>query len=302
VSKLLSGALILLMLPAAANAADITVAPIPSGGIVVHIDGDITLGDEKTFSALTISEPDKSLVWLTSAGGTLVTAFRIGMRIKELGLTTVVHTGGMCASSCAMIWMAGRHAIVERNSELIFHAPYDVRSPERPDPEGIQAMVGYLIDIAGLSEHQALALATAAPPTEGWAATEAVAHMLGFSPQVVPFVGAARACKAKFCLAVRSYAGIGIRLRLDKGVIKVAEVLARSPAEKVTIKADDVITQVNHEAVNGLTVEQVIKRIRGPANTNVVLTLTRKGQDKSFDLTVTREVVPLQASSAESSK
>jgi hypothetical protein len=105
VSKILLGAIILSALTGAAKAADITTVPIPTGGIVIHIDGDIAAGDEETFSALKISDPDKSLVWVSGAGGSLVVAFRIGKQIKELGLTTVVNTGGGCASACAMIWM-----------------------------------------------------------------------------------------------------------------------------------------------------------------------------------------------------
>ena len=122
------GAIILSVLAGAAKAADIATAPIATGGIFIHIDGDITPGDEDTFSALKISDPDKSLVWVSGAGGSLVVAFQLGKQIKKLGLTTVVNTGGGCASSCAMIWMAGRHAIIERNSELVFHAPYDDRT------------------------------------------------------------------------------------------------------------------------------------------------------------------------------
>jgi hypothetical protein len=52
------GAVILLALAGAAKAADITTAPIPAGGIVIHIDGDITPGDEETFSAI---EPDMQI-------------------------------------------------------------------------------------------------------------------------------------------------------------------------------------------------------------------------------------------------
>jgi membrane-bound ClpP family serine protease len=144
---ILKGAIILLALAGVAKAADITTAPIPTGGIVIHIDGDIISGDEETFSALKISDPDKTLVWVSGAGGSLVVAFRIGKQIKELGLTTVVNTGGGCASSCAMIWMAGRHAIIERNSELVFHAPYDARSPDKPSQQAINAMVAYLMEV-----------------------------------------------------------------------------------------------------------------------------------------------------------
>jgi hypothetical protein len=291
----LQSLLFLSALAAQAKCAEITTTPIPTGGTVVHIDGDITLGDEKTFSALKISDPNKSLVWLTSVGGSLVVAFQIGRQIKELGLTTVVNTNGPCASSCTMIRMAGRHAIVERNSQLIFHEPSNVQSPDKPDQRAINATVAYLMDVAGLNEQQALALATAAPPSDGWAATEAAARALGFRPQVVPFAGAARACQEKFCLAVRRYAGIGVRLIVDNDRIKVAEVFAGSPAERAQVKADDVITHIDNETVKELTREQILNRIRGPADTKVILTLLRKGQDKPFDLAITREVVPMQS-------
>ena len=303
-SKILLDAIILSALAGAASAANITTAPIPTGGIVVHIDGDITPGDEETFSALKISDPDKTLVWVSGAGGSLVVAFRIGKQIKELGLTTVVNTGGGCASSCAMIWMAGRDAIIERNSELVFHAPYDARSPDKPSQQAINAMVAYLMEVAALTEQQALALATAAPPSEGWTATEAAARRLGFQPQVVsflgaaPFVGAAQACKAKFCLALKGYAGIGIGLMRDNVTIKVTKVFAGSPAEMARVQTDDVITHIDNEPVKWLTLEQVIERIRGAANTKVVLTLLRKGEDKPFDLTIIREVLPLQFTKA----
>jgi hypothetical protein len=123
VSRTLLGLIILSALAGAGKAADIGSVPIATGGIFIHIDGDIAPGDEEIFSALKISDPDKSLVWVSGAGGSLVVAFLIGKQIRKLGLTTVVNTGAGCASSCAMIWMAGRHAIIERNSELVFHAP-----------------------------------------------------------------------------------------------------------------------------------------------------------------------------------
>jgi PDZ domain len=186
--------------------------------------------------------------------------------------------------------------------------PNDARSPDKPSQQAIKAMVAYLIEVAGLTEQQALALATAAPPSEGWTATEGAARVLGFQPQVVPllgdapFVGAAQACKAKFCLAVKGYAGIGIGLIRDNGTIRVTKVFPGLPAEKAQVQTDDVVTRIDNEPVKWQTLEQVIERIRGAANTKVVLTLLRKGHDRPFDLTITREILPLQPSQAGSPK
>ena len=67
----------------------------------------------------------------------------------------------------------------------------------------------------------------------------------------MPFLGAAQACEAKFCLAVNGYAGggVGIRLMPDNVTIKVAEVFAGSPAEKAGVQTDDVVTHIDNEPV-----------------------------------------------------
>jgi uncharacterized caspase-like protein len=100
----------------------------------------------------------------------------------------------------------------------------------------------------------------------------------------------------------KTYGGLGIRLDSDHGSIEVAEVFGGSPAEKAGVKANDIITQINHEPLSGLAIEQVIEKSRGPANTQVVLTISRKGRDNTIDLTVTRENIQMQATELGPSK
>ena len=87
----------------------------------------------------------------------------------------------------------------------------------------------------------------------------------------------------------KGYAGVGIRLALDGGLIRVAEVFDSSPAEKGGMKVDDTITHINDEAVTGLTLEQVIVKLRGSVNTQVVLGILRKGQADPVKITLVRE-------------
>ena len=89
----------------------------------------------------------------------------------------------------------------------------------------------------------------------------------------------------------KSYGGIGVMLAPDNGSFRVAEVLSGSPAEKVGVIKDDVITHVNGESVSGLTLEQAIEKLRGPARSKVDLTILRKGQDNALKLVVDREVI-----------
>jgi PDZ domain len=89
----------------------------------------------------------------------------------------------------------------------------------------------------------------------------------------------------------RSFGGIGVVVTLDEGSIRVTEVLNGSPAEKVGIKKDDLISHIDGETVRGLTLEQAIKKLRGPAHSKVDLTIVRKGQDKALAVTVDREII-----------
>ena len=89
----------------------------------------------------------------------------------------------------------------------------------------------------------------------------------------------------------KSFGGIGVVVTPDNGSIRVTEVLSGSPAEKVGVKTDDVITHVNGELVSGLTPEQVIEKLRGPAHSKVDLTILRKGQDNALEVAVDREII-----------
>ena len=71
----------------------------------------------------------------------------------------------------------------------------------------------------------------------------------------------------------KDYGGIGVMLAPDNGSFRVAEVLSGSPAEKVGVIKDDVITDVNGDSVSGLTLEQAIEKLRGPPRSKVDLTI-----------------------------
>jgi uncharacterized caspase-like protein len=98
------------------------------------------------------------------------------------------------------------------------------------------------------------------------------------------------------------YAGLGVRFASDDKVAKIADVFSGSPAEKAGLKVGDVISQINRESVSGLTVEQVRQKAKGPANTDVILTILREGESKPIELTVTRGKVYLPSAQAGDSK
>ena len=85
-----------------------------------------------------------------------------------------------------------------------------------------------------------------------------------------------------------SFTGIGAELGADaKGNIVIVAPLAGYPAEKAGLKPKDQIAAVNGESTSGLNVGEAVRKIRGPADTKVTLTIVRTGT-QAFDVTITR--------------
>ncbi len=87
------------------------------------------------------------------------------------------------------------------------------------------------------------------------------------------------------------YGGLGIEITPDDGAIKIVGVFDESPAAKSGLKAGDYITHVNKEPMFGLTSNDAVDKMRGPAKTGITLTIARKGTEKPFDVVVIREVI-----------
>jgi carboxyl-terminal processing protease len=87
------------------------------------------------------------------------------------------------------------------------------------------------------------------------------------------------------------FGGLGIEITMEEGLIKVVTPIDQTPAAKAGIMANDVITHLNGEPVQGLTLDKAIDKIRGPVNTQVKLTILRNGQDAPFELSITREII-----------
>ena len=84
------------------------------------------------------------------------------------------------------------------------------------------------------------------------------------------------------------YSGVGITIFAEDGYIVVIAPFEGSPAEAAGIRADDKIIGVDGESIVGEPLDIVGSKIRGPVNTDVVLTVLRRGVEEPFDVTVTR--------------
>ena len=87
------------------------------------------------------------------------------------------------------------------------------------------------------------------------------------------------------------FGGLGIDISMQGGVLKVVSPIRDAPAARAGVMADDVITHLNGEATQGMTLNQALEKMRGPVNTAIDLRIARKGQDVAMELTVVRGLI-----------
>src|SRR6188768_2451087 len=91
------------------------------------------------------------------------------------------------------------------------------------------------------------------------------------------------------------FGGLGIEVTMEDGLIKVVAPIDETPAPKAGIMANDIITKLDDEQVQGLTLNQAVEKMRGPVNTKIKLTIMRKGQDKPVEVSITRDVIRVRS-------
>jgi len=96
------------------------------------------------------------------------------------------------------------------------------------------------------------------------------------------------------------FGGLGIEVTMEDGLIKVVAPIDETPAAKAGILANDIITKLDDDQVQGMTLNQAVEKMRGPVNTKIKLTVMRKGQDKPLDITLTRDVIRVRSVRSES--
>src|SRR5882762_4510403 len=87
------------------------------------------------------------------------------------------------------------------------------------------------------------------------------------------------------------FGGLGIEVTMEDGFVKVIAPIDETPAAKAGIMSGDLITQIDDEAVQGLSLEQAVNKMKGAVNTKTRLKIVRKGKDAPLDVTLMREII-----------
>ena len=87
------------------------------------------------------------------------------------------------------------------------------------------------------------------------------------------------------------FGGLGIEIGMEAGVVKVISPIDGTPASKAGIKAGDYIVKIGKTQVQGKSLMEAVKLMRGPIGSSVELTIRRRGEKKALIKKITREVI-----------
>ena len=95
------------------------------------------------------------------------------------------------------------------------------------------------------------------------------------------------------------FGGLGIEIGMEAGVVKVIAPIDDTPASKAGIKAGDYIVKINNQQVQGKSLMEAVKLMRGPVGTSITLTVRRKNVKKSLEFKITRKIIEIKSVSSE---
>ena len=95
------------------------------------------------------------------------------------------------------------------------------------------------------------------------------------------------------------FGGLGIEIGMEAGVVKVISPIDDTPAAKAGIKAGDYIVKIGKEQVQGKSLMDAVKLMRGPVGSSIDLTIKRKKVRKPLEFKITRKIIQVQSVSSE---
>ena len=95
------------------------------------------------------------------------------------------------------------------------------------------------------------------------------------------------------------FGGLGIEIGMEAGVVKVISPIDDTPAAKAGIKAGDYIVKIGNEQVQGKSLMEAVKLMRGPIETSINLTVRRKNVKKPLEFKIVRKIIEVQSVNSE---
>ncbi len=91
------------------------------------------------------------------------------------------------------------------------------------------------------------------------------------------------------------FGGLGIEVGMEDGFVKVISPIDDTPAQRAGMQAGDLIIRIDGTAVQGMTLSDAVKKMRGKVGTKIELTVVRKGEDQALTVTIIRDVIRIRS-------
>ncbi|KAB2846413.1 MAG: redoxin domain-containing protein [Hyphomicrobiaceae bacterium] len=93
--------------------------------------------------------------------------------------------------------------------------------------------------------------------------------------------------------ATNSYGGIGVMIAIEQGIARIVSTVENRPAAKAGLQPGDYVTHINKAIVIGLSRNEISEKLRGIPNTQVTLSVLRKGHDEPIEVKLVRETITI---------
>ncbi len=91
------------------------------------------------------------------------------------------------------------------------------------------------------------------------------------------------------------FGGIGVEITLRSDILTIVAPIEKSPAWQQGIRSGDRIIKIEGELTKGKTVDDAIKKIRGPKGTKVRLSIAHEGEDQLVEVEIIRDNIKIQS-------
>lgn len=91
------------------------------------------------------------------------------------------------------------------------------------------------------------------------------------------------------------FEGLGISVWIRDGQLIVVSPIEGTPAYEAGIQAGDRIMEIDGESTKDITLQDAVKKMRGPKGTSVTLTIGREGVDEPLEFTIVRDVIVVKS-------
>jgi carboxyl-terminal processing protease len=91
------------------------------------------------------------------------------------------------------------------------------------------------------------------------------------------------------------FGGLGIEVGVEEGFVKVVAPIEDTPAFRAGVQPGDLIIKLDEVSLKGVSLSDAVKKMRGKPNTEVKLTVLRKGESQPLEIIVRRDIIRVKS-------